>query len=402
MKNVRVHKAVMSLAINALAVTLAATIGTSAMAADPIKVGVALDISGPFAAPGAEVKDAIDLAKKLLDNKLGGYPAEFITSDMAGNPETARALVDRMIQRDKIDIFTGPVASNVALAVGPTLFAAKVPYITPNAGPSQFSGAGCNMFMFSSAYQNDTMHEAAGAYAATKNYKKMVIMAPNYPAGKDALTGFKRLYKTPVSDEIYTKVGQVDFAAELAQLRSDKPEAVYIFQPGAMGIAFIKQFMASGLSKDIVLISSPFTADEDIIPAVGDSMVGLYNASAWAHDMDNAANKKFVSEFRKAYNGRYPSLYAAFAYDAIMMMDAAVRDVKGNVTDKDALAKALANAKFDSVRGSFKLGNNHFPIQDYYLRQVSKDASGKVTNKLQPGKILTAHVDSYAKDCAMK
>ena len=374
----------------------------AAAAQDPIKVGVALDISGPFAAPGADVRDGISLAAKLLGNQLGGVPAQFIQADMAGNPEQARQTVERMIQRDKIDLFTGPVASNVALAIGPALFAAKVPYLTPNAGPSQFAGAQCNPYFFGTSYQNDSMHEAAGQYAVNKGYKKVVIMAPNYPAGKDALNGFKRLFKQPVIDEIYTKVGQLDFAAELAQLRTAKPEAVYIFQPGGMGINFIKQFTAAGLDKDIALISSPFTADEDIIPAVGPAMLGLFNASAYAHDLDIPANKKFVAEFRKAYGGRYPSLYAAFAYDVVMNMDAAVKAVGGKVADKPALLNAIKTAKFDSVRGDVKYGSNQFLIQDYYLRKVSKDAEGRITNVLQPGKVLTAHQDAFAAQCAMK
>ncbi|WP_159913223.1 ABC transporter substrate-binding protein [Pantoea sp. 18069] len=368
----------------------------------PIKVGVALDISGPFAAPGADVRDGINLAVKLLDGKLGGVPAQFIQADMAGNPEQARQLVDRMVQRDKIDLFTGPVASNVALAVGPALFAAKVPYLSPNAGPSQFAGAQCNPYFFGTSYQNDAMHEAAGQYAASKGYRKVVALAPNYPAGKDAIHGFKRLYKQPVADEIYTKVGQLDFAAELAQLRALKPDAIYIFQPGGMGINFIKQFMAAGLSKDIALISSPFTADEDIIAAVGAPMLGLFNPSSYAHDLDNPANKRFVTEYRKAYDGRYPSLYAAFAYDVVMNMDAAVKTLGGKLGDRAAVVKAIKTASFDSVRGPVKYGSNQFLVQDYYLRQVGKDASGRITNLLQPGKLLTAHQDSFVAQCAMK
>lgn len=397
MKNARLFNATHAV----LAAVLTTGFAGNALAA-PIKVGVALDISGPFAAPGAEVRDGINLAVKQLGGKLGGVPAEFIMADMAGNPEQARQLVERLVQRDKIDFFTGPVASNVALAVAPSLFAAKIPYLSPNAGPSQLAGVQCNPYFFGTSYQNDTMHEAAGQYAANKGFKKVVIMAPNYPAGKDAMNGFKRLFKTPVMEEIYTKVGQLDFAAELAQIRSDKPEAIYIFQPGGMGINFIKQFMASGLSKDTVLISSPFTADEDIIPAVGEPMVGLYNMSTYAHDLDNPANKKFVAEFRKAYNNRYPSLYASFAYDVVMSMDAAVRELGGKLEDREALVKVLAKANFKSVRGDFKYGTNHYPTQHYYVRQIVKDAQGKVTNKLVGEKVLTAHHDSYVGQCQMK
>lgn len=377
------------------------TAASMAHAADPIKVGVALDISGPFAGPGAEIKDGLNLAAKLLDNKLGGVPAEFIQADSAGNPETARQLVDRFVKRDKVDFFTGPVGSNVVLAVGPTLFGAKVPFLSANPGPSQLAGKQCNPYFFGTSYQNDAMHEAAGKHAADKGYQKVVVLAPNYPAGKDAVNGFKRAYAKPVADEVYTKVGQLDFAAELAQLRAAKPDAVYIFQPGGMGINFIKQFMGAGLNKDIVLISSPFTADQDVIAAVGEPMVGIFNASSYAHDLDNAANKQFVAEFQKAY-GRLPTLYAAFAYDVVMNLDAAVKSLGGKLDDKAAVAKAIKNAKFDSVRGNVSYGNNQFLTQDYYLRQVVKTADGKITNALQPGKIYAAHQDSFAAECSMK
>lgn len=374
--------------------------GVAGVSAQTLKVGAALDLSGPFAGPGAEVRDGLNLGLKLLGGKLGGQPAELLVADTAGNPQQARQVVERFLQQDKVNLFTGPVASNVALAVVPLLAAAKVPYLTPNAGPSQLAGAQCSPYFFGVSYQNDAMHEAAGQYAASKGYKKVIALAPNYPAGKDAVNGFKRLYKQPLADEIYTKLGQLDFAAELAQLRAAKPDAIYIFQPGGMGINFIKQFAGAGLAKDVVLISSPFTADEDIIPAVGESMVGLYNASSWAHDLDNPANKTFVAEFRKAY-GRTPSLYAAFAYDVVYAMDTAVRLAGAKASDKDALRQALARGGFPSVRGAVKYGPNQFITQDYYLRLVVKGADGKVTNQLQPGKLLTGHQDAYAPECKL-
>lgn len=374
--------------------------GVAGVSAQTLKVGAALDLSGPFAGPGAEVRDGLNLGLKLLGGKLGGQPAELLVADTAGNPQQARQVVERFLQQDKVNLFTGPVASNVALAVAPLLAAAKVPYLTPNAGPSQLAGAQCSPYFFGISYQNDAMHEAAGQYAASKGYKKVIALAPNYPAGKDAVNGFKRLYKQPLADEIYTKLGQLDFAAELAQLRAAKPDAIYIFQPGGMGINFIKQFAGAGLAKDVVLISSPFTADEDIIPAVGESMVGLYNASSWAHDLDNPANKTFVAEFRKAY-GRTPSLYAAFAYEVIYAMDTAVRLAGAKATDKDALRQALARGGFPSVRGAVKYGPNQFITQDYYLRLVVKGADGKVTNQLQPGKLLSGHQDAYAPECKL-
>ena len=383
------------------AIALAAwALCADALAADPVKVGVALDISGPFAAGGAEARDGINLAVKLLGNTLGGQPAEFVQTDTAGSPDQAKQVVDRMIQRDKIDFFTGPTPSNVALAVGPTLFAAKVPYITSNPGPSQYAGAQCNAYFFGSTYQNDTWDEAAGKYATEKGFKSAVLIAPNYPAGRDHLTGFKRRFNGAVSGEIYGKLGQLDYAAELAQMRAAKPEAVFFFLPGAMGINFIKQFVASGLSKDITLVTTPASADEDTIAAVGEPMLGLFSTSQWSHDLPNAANEKFVAEFRKAYH-RYPTFYAAQAYDAIMAIDAAVRDTGGKVQDKPAVLKALKAARFDSVRGHFKYGNNNFPVQDYYLRVIGKNAEGKITNRTLSTP-LKGYRDAYADQCPLK
>ena len=384
------------------ALALVSAVGAAVAAhAAPVKVGLALDISGPFAALGAEARDGFALAIKQLNGKLGGQDVEFIQADMAGSPDQAKQLVDRMVQRDKIDIFSGPIGSNIALAVGPTLFAAKVPYLSANAGPSQFAGAQCNAYFFGTAYQNDQFHEAAGKFAQDRAFKKTVLIAPNYPAGKDALTGFKRQFKGAVADELYTKLGQIDYAAELAQIRAAKPDSIYFFLPGAMGINFIKQFVGAGLSKDITLVTSGFSADEDVIGAVGEPMLGLFNTSHWAHDLDNAPNKAFVEAFRKEYNGRYPSLYADQAYDVIMAMDAAVKQAGGNAQNREAVIAALKKANYASTRGSFKYANNHFPVENFYLRVVGKDAQGKITNKTV-STLLTNYGDTYSDKCALK
>jgi branched-chain amino acid transport system substrate-binding protein len=368
----------------------------AAQAQVPIKVGVALDISGPFAALGAEARDGFNLAIKQLGGKLGGHPVEYIQADMGGSPDQAKQLVDRMIQKDKIDLFTGPIASNIVLAVGPTLFAAKVPYLSNNAGPSQLAGAQCNPYFFGTAWQNDQYHEAAGKFAADKGFKKVVLVAPNYPAGKDAVAGFKAKFTGgTIGDEIYTKLGQIDYATELAQIRAVKPDALYFFLPGAMGINFIKQFVGAGLSKDITLVATGFSADEDVIPAVGEPMLGLFNTSHWAHDLDIPASKAFVSAFRN------PSVYAAQAWDVVMAMDAAVKAVGGKVADKPALLAAIKKADFASVRGKFKYAANQFPVQDFYLRTVVRDGQGRITNR-KLSTILTAHGDRYGTQCAMK
>ncbi|MFC5459295.1 ABC transporter substrate-binding protein [Massilia niabensis] len=383
-----------------LVATLALTVTTAAAQPVPIKVGLALDTSGPFSGPGQDAQRGFDLAIKQLGGKLGGQAAEFIRVDMAGNPDQARQLAERFVRKDKVDFFSGPIASNVALAAGPVMFAAKIPYLSNNAGPSQYAGAKCNPYFFGTAYQNDQFHEAAGKFAKDRGFKKMVVIAPNYPAGRDGITGFKRTYGGAVANELYVKVGQLDFSTELARLRAEKPDSLYFFLPGAMGINFIKQFNAAGLQKDITLVSTGFSADEDVIGAVGAPMEGLYNTAHWAHDLDNAANRAFVAAYRKDFGGKAPSIYAAQAYDVVMSIDAAVRQVKGKMSDRPAIVAALAKADFASVRGPFKYANNHYPIENFYLRVVTKDATGTMSNKLA-GTVLTNYGDAYAAECKL-
>lgn len=381
----------------ALALALAVT---AAHGADKVKVGFLSTLSGPGGGLGVDIQDGFKLALKSTGGKLGGLPAELVVVDDQQNPDTAKQATDRLLKRDKVDFMTGIVFSNIMLAVGPTIFETKTFYVSANAGPSQYAGAQCNPYFFNVAWQNDNLHEAVGKHVAEKGFANVALVAPNYPAGKDALTGFKRFYKGKVADEIYTKLGQLDYAAELAQIRAAKPDAVYIFLPGGMGINFIKQYAAAGLTKEIPLFGPGFSADEDVIRAVGEPMTGMYNASQWAHDLPNAENRKFVADFEKEY-GRLPSLYASQGYDAALLIDSAVRRVKGRIEDKDALRAALAAADFKSVRGPFRFNHNQYPVQDYYLRVIEKDAKGRVTNRTI-GTIFTNHADAYAAECAMK
>jgi branched-chain amino acid transport system substrate-binding protein len=366
---------------------------------EPVKVGLLSTLSGPGAGLGVDIRDGFQLAVKLAGNKLGGRPAEVIIADDQASPDVGRQTADRLVKRDKVDFMTGVVFSNVMLAVGAPTFASQTYYISANAGPSQYAGDQCNPFFFSASWQNDNLHEAAGQVVTEKGFKRVALIAPNYPAGKDAITGFKRFYKGEVASESLPALNQLNFGTEIAQLRASKADAVYIFLPGGMGINFIKQFVAAGLSKDMTLFGPGFSGDEDVIKAVGEPMLGMFNTSQWGHDLPNAANKRFVAEFEKAY-GRLPSLYAAQGYDAALLIDAAVRDSKGKLSDKAAVRKALQAAKFESVRGAFKFNKNQFPVQDYYLRVITKDPKGRVTNRTM-GTVLKNHADAYASSCKM-
>jgi branched-chain amino acid transport system substrate-binding protein len=378
----------------------AAAFASSGIAADKIRVGFISTLSGPSAALGVDIRDGFQLAVKLNGGKLGGLPAEVLVGDDQFKPEVGRQLAEKNVRLDKVNFLTGMVFSNIMLASVPVAFENKVIYVSPNAAPSPLAGKQCNPYLFVASWPNDAYHEAAGQHATNRGYKNTYLIAPNYQAGKDSLAGFKRYYKGNVAAEVYTQLGQLDYSAELAQVRAAKPDALYIFLPGGMGINFIKQFVAAGLSKDVPLIVPGFGSDQDIIRPVGDAMLGLFDTAHWAPDFDNAANKKFVAAFEKEYK-RIPSVFAAQGYDTALLIDAAVRDVKGKVEDVEAVRKAMKAAKFESVRGAFKFNRNQMPIQNYYLRVVAKDSQGRIVNKTI-GTIFKDHGDAYVQECNMK
>ena len=383
-----------------LAAVLSLAASVYAAETRPVKVGMLTTLSGPGAALGVDIRDGFSLAVKQRNGKLGGLPAEVIVVDDQQKLEVAQQASARLLKKEKVDFMTGIVFSNILLAVGQPIFKSKTFYVSANAGPSQYAGEQCNPYFFNVAWQNDNLPEAIGKYVQDKRFKKVVLIAPNYAGGKDAIAGFKRFYQGKIGAEIHTKLGQFDYAAELAQIRSLQPDAVFFFLPGEMGANFVKQFVAAGLSADSQLFAPGLSADEDVIRAVGAPLLGMFNSAQWAHDLDNVENKRFVADFQASF-GRLPSLFAAQGYDAALLIDAAVRDVKGQLGDKEVLRRALEAKRFKSVRGDFKFNTNHYPIQNYYLRVIGRDAQDRVTNKLM-GTVFTNHADAYAAQCKMK
>ena len=347
-------------------------------------------LSGGGAGLGIDVRDGFMLALKQSGNK----DISVVVEDDQRKPDVAVQLADKMIQSDKVDVLTGIIWSNLAMAVVPAVVRQGKFYLSPNAGPSALAGKGCNKDYFNVAWQNDNLHEAAGAYATKVGYKKSFILAPNYPAGKDALTGYKRFYKGDLAGEVYTKLGQTDYAAEIAQIRASGADSVFFFLPGGMGIAFMKQYAGSGV--DIPLIGPAFSFDQGILKAVGEAALGVKNTSQWSKDIDNPTNKAFVASFLAEYN-RLPSLYASQGFDTANLLLSAM--AKASVKDADAFRAALEAADFKSTRGAFKFNTNHHPIQDIYVREVVKEGD-VITNKII-GVALKDRGDAYAAECKM-
>jgi branched-chain amino acid transport system substrate-binding protein len=375
---------------NLLAGAALAALAAAPAAAEGLKVGMITTLSGGGAGLGIDVRDGFALALK----EAGASGVELIVEDDQQKPEIAVQLADKLIQSEDVDVLTGLIFSNLAMAVVPAATAQGKFYLSPNAGPSQLAGAGCHENYFNVAWQNDNLHEAAGAYASQSGLANTFLLAPNYPAGTDALNGFKRFFEGEPAAEIYTKLGQTDYAAEIAQIRASGADSVYIFLPGGMGIAFMKQYAQSGV--DIPVIGPAFSFDQDILPAVGDAALGVKNTSQWALDLDNEANQAFVTAFEAEY-GRLPSLYASQGYDTARLLLSAME--KADVADADAFRAALREADFASTRGEFRFGPNQHPIQDIYVREVVSE-DGVLKNKTI-GVVLEDHADAFAAECSM-
>ena len=376
----------------ALSVLMAAPVSAA------VKIGMITTLTTKAGYLGEDIRDGFKLAIEQGGGKLGNVEVELMVEDDGRKPGKGRQIAERYIKSDKVKIMTGIVFSNVAMAVVPKVVKDDVFYISPNAGPSALAGKGCHENYFNAAWQNDNLHEVMGQYVTDACFKSAYILAPNYPAGKDALAGFKRFYKGKVVGEVYTKLGQSDYAADLANLRSAKPDAVFFFLPGGMGINFLKQYSQAGLNKTTPVFGPAFSFDARILKAVGDAAVGVHNGSQWNFDLDNSANKQFVSAFKAKY-GRMPTLYASQGYDTANLIGSALKATGGEPQNMAAFRKALEKADFDSVRGNFRFGNNHHPVQDLYVREVVKDSTG-IHNKTVK-KVFSSHQDAYAANCKL-
>jgi branched-chain amino acid transport system substrate-binding protein len=373
--------------------------GTGAQGQEKLKIGIIATLSGPPAVLGQQLRNGFNLAVKDLNGKLGGRDVEVIVADDELKPDLAVNKVKALVDRDKVDFVVGPIFSNILAAIMKPVTEGGAILISPNAGTSNFAGKECNPNFFVTSYQNDQVFAVSGKHAQDTGIKKAFLMAPNYQAGKDALAGFKAFFKGDIADEVYVPLNQLDFSAELAKIAAAKPDAVYVFLPGGMGVNFVKQFRQAGLANDVKFLSA-FTVDESTLPAQQDAALGFFGGANWAPDLDNPQNKRFVAGYEKEF-GAVPATYAFQAYDAALLIDSAVRQVQGNIANREVLRAAMMKAEFSSLRGGFKFNTNHYPIQDFYLVKVAKRADGKFETQIVK-KVFENYADPHAKDCAMK
>ncbi len=381
------------------ATAAALTVSLGAFAQAPVKIGFVTELSGPQAGLGQDQYDGFMLHVERNGGKLGGVPVQVFKEDSQLKPEVAVQIVRRLIDQEQVSIIAGMTFSNIMMAVHKPVTDRGVFLVGTNGGPSPIAGAQCSPYQFMTSFQGDATAESHAQYANERGWKRMYLMAPNYQAGKDFISGFKRKFKGEVVNEVYTPLNQPDFSAELTQLGAARPDAVFVFYPGGLGINFVRQYAQAGLSKSIPLLSIG-SIDAGNLPAIRDAAIGVLNGAPWGPEVDNPANRAFVEAF-EAKHKRPATLAAALAYDGAQLIGSALAKTAGDVNNKPAFMAAMKAADFKSVRGNFRFGNNNFPIQNYIVEEGYKNAEGRVTLKVVATP-LKDYTDSYAHLCPLK
>ena len=372
-----------------------------AFAGDTIKIGFVSTFSGPTAVLGNDMRNSFEVALDHLGRKMGGKPVEVIYEDDQQKPDIGKQKTEKLVQSDKVDFIVGYIWSNVLLASLKTAVDSQTFMISANAGPSQLAGELCSPYVFSTSWQNDQTPQAVGQYMNQKGVKSVFLIGPNYAAGKDMLAGVKSTFKGEVVGEEYTVwPSQLDFSAELTKARNSNAESIFVFYPGAAGVQFLNQYTQAGIKQQKPLYTA-FTIDETTLPLQKENALGVPGAQEWVNDLPNEQNKKFVEDYRKKYPGLRPSFYGAQAYDAAQLINSAVVAVGGDTSKKDAMKAEMEKANFKSVRGSYRYGNNHIPIQNFYLQDVVKDADGQLSLKTV-ATIVKDDQDRFHDKCPMK
>ena len=384
-----------------LAGALALALASPASAGDTIKIGFVSTFSGPTAVIGNDMRNSFELALDHLGRKMGGKPVEVIYEDDGQKPDVGKQKTEKLVQSDHVDFIAGYIWSNVLLASLKPIVDSKTMLVIANAGPSQVAGELCSPYVFSTSWQNDQTPQAMGEYMNQKGVKSVFLIGPNYAAGKDMLAGLKSTFKGEIKGEEYTVwPTQLDFSAELSKARASGAASIFVFYPGAAGVQFLNQYAQAGLKAQMPLYTA-FTIDELSLPLQKENALGVPGAQEWVNDLPNEQNKKFVADYRKKYPGLRPTYYGAQAYDAAQLINSAVVAVKGDTSKKDEMKAAMKNADFKSLRGAFKYGNNHIPIQNFYLQDVVKDADGQLSLKTV-ATIVKDSQDRFHDKCPMK
>lgn len=356
--------------------------GAMAQAPEPIRIGfLSTQSGGPVTGLSTEKRQGWELALKQLGGKLGGVPVEVFYADDANNPGMAKQSYERLVKQNKIDVLTGIVTTPVIFALAPAVAQDEVIFLNSNVTERALGGAKCSPLVFTTGWHVDGVNETMGTLLRSQGKRKVFVMGGQWPAGREHIAAFKRGYGDPVAGEAYFKMGQIDFSAEIAQMRAAEPDAVYVFAFGPHSVNFMKQYAQAGLKRIPLYGPSPL-ADEGTIPASGEAAMDVVSSGHWNDDLANDVNRKFVAAYVAEYQ-KEPTMFSEQGYTTALMLDAAVRAAGGNFKDRMAMRKAFLGVKLDTPRGPLGFAADGSPVHNIYLRKVGRNAKGEIANLTQ-------------------
>jgi len=361
-----------TLARTATAALLACVaLGANAQATGPIKVGLMLPYSGTYASLGNMIESGFKLYVQEQGGKLGGREIQYFKVDDESEPSKATDNVNKLIKRDQVDVLVGTVHSGVALAMSKVARDNNTLLIIPNAGADEITGPLCAANVFRVSFTNSQPGLAMGQVMAEQKKKTAVTITWKYAAGEESTGGFKEAFEKgggKVVKELTLPFPQVEFQPLLTEIASLKPDVVYAFFAGGGAVKFVKDYAAAGLNKTIPLVGPGFLTD-GTLEAQGESAQGMLTTLHYGDGVNNPKNTAFRAAYVKAYKVE-PDVYAVQGYDAAQLLIAGANAVKGDLSKRADLVKAMESAKLDSPRGSLALTKAHAPIHDMYLRKV--------------------------------
>ena len=353
-----------------LAAGLVATAGT-AQAQQKVKIGLMLPYTGTYAALGNAITNGFKLAIEENGGKLAGREIEYFVVDDESDPAKAPDNANKLIKRDNVDVMVGTVHSGVALAMSKVARDNNTLLIIPNAGADDITGPLCAANVFRTSFSNSQPGVAMGKVMAEQKKKTAVTITWKYAAGEESIGGFKEAFEAgggKVVKELYLPFPQVEFQALLTEIASLKPDVVYAFFAGGGAVKFVKDYAAAGLNKTIPLVGPGFLTD-GTLEAQGESAQGLLTTLHYGDGLNLPKNNAFRAAYMKAYKAE-PDVYAVGGYDAAQLLIVGMNAVKGDLSKRAEIVKAMESAKIDSPRGPLSLSKSHNPVQDIYLRKV--------------------------------
>jgi branched-chain amino acid transport system substrate-binding protein len=364
------------------AVLLAAGLGASAHAADAIRVGFLTIKSGALAAGGKQMEEGLREFLKERNNMIAGRKVELIVADTAGQPAVTKTKAQELVEKDKVQVIIGPLAAFEALAIDDYIRKSETPIISPSAAAEDLTQRKPNPWFVRAVGTSAQANHAMGEYAAkVLKYNRVAVIADDFAFGHETVGGFQRTFEEnggKVVQKLWSPLNVADYGTYISQIKPDV-DAVFAGFAGGNGIKFLKQYKEYGLQGKIPVLASMTTVDEGILKSMGDEALGVISAGWYSATVNNANNKKFVAEMNRDYKSD-PGYYSVGAYGAALMLEQALKDVKGKIEDKQAFMAALRKVQItNDPRGKLTLDALGQPVMDIYIRKVERK-NGKLVN----------------------